>query len=332
MIDVKKINVIVPDGVQLDGEISLTGNIARVGFIATSTGSKVISANYDNGDSRSTTLEVVDRTILNEFTIEPTEEVFVGENITVTATFSRVPTLSDLVITVPIRFTEHTAPHIVGNSIVAVYTAPDIAVQNATISADYRNGEYTKDVKINVVNKPVIFQDLTTDKENGRVGSKVKVTATFDRQIENLEDIVFVPSEGLSISEPAKIEDNTVVIVYTGDTVGVKTVQATFGETEKSVEYEVLADAVIKTVVGEPEPVALAETVTITVTYDKARLEDQPVMDVKLDAGLAEKTPYSENPERTGGTMVVTAGESGDKTVTFTLGGVPKILKITVNG
>ena len=37
------------------------------------------------------------------------------------------------------------------------------------------------------------------------------------------------------------------------------------------------------------------------------------------------------HPERTGGTMVVTAGESGDKTVTFTLGGVPKILKITVN-
>lgn len=331
MIDVKKINVIVPDGVQLDGEISLTGNIARVGFIATSTGSKTISANYDNSDSKSTTLEVVDRTIFNEFAIGPTEEVFVGENITVTATFSRVPILSDLVLTVPFRFTEHTAPHVVGNSIVAVYTAPDIAVQNATISADYRNGEYTKDIKIDVVNKPVIFQDLTTDKESGRVGSKVRVTATFDRQIDRLKDIVFVPSEGLSISEPAKIEDNTVVIVYTGDTVGVKTIQATFGEIEKSVEYEVLADAVIKTVVGEPEPVALAETVTITVTYDKARLEDQPVMDVKLDAGLAEKTPYSENPERTGGTMVVTAGEPGDKTVTFTLGGVPKILKITVN-
>lgn len=332
MIDVKKINVIVPDGVQLDGEISLTGNIARVGFVATSTGSKTISANYDNGDSKYATLEVVDRTIFNEFTSEPIEEVFVGENITVTATFSRVPILSDLVLTAPFGFTEHTPPHIVGNSIVAVYTSPDIPVESATISADYRNGESTKDIKINVINKPAIFQDLTTDKENGRVGSKVRVTATFDRQIERIEDIVFVPSEGLSISEPAKIEDNTVVIVYTGDTVGVKTIQATFGETEKSVEYEVLADAVIKTVVGEPEPVALAEIVTITVTYDKARLADQPEMDVKLDAGLAEKTPYAENPERTGGTMVVTAGESGDKTATFTLGGVPKILKITVNG
>lgn len=332
MIDVKKINVIVPEGVLLDGEISLTGNIARVGFIATSTGSKTISANYDNGDSKSTTLEVVDRTIFNEFTSEPIGEMFVGENITVTATFSRVPILSDLVLKAPFGFTEHTPAHVVGNAIIVVYTAPNIPVDSATISADYRNGESVKDIKINVINKPAILQELTTDKENGRVGSKVRVTATFDRQIERIEDIVFVPSEGLSISEPAKIEDNTVVIVYTGDTVGVKTIQATFGETEKSVEYEVLADAVIKTVVGEPEPVALAETVTITVTYDKARLEDQPEIDVKLDAGLAERTPYAENPERTGGTMVVTAGEPGDKTVTFTLGGVPKILKITVNG
>lgn len=330
MIDIEKIKLNLPEGVVTEGEISLSGNVATVNIISSSTGNKVISASYDDGEPVSTVLQVTDQTLFTGLVSEPALRVLTGGIVKLIASFSKVPLLSDVVITPAVGFQVHSEPTVDGYNIVAEYTAPALPATNCEFTVNFRNNTAIKSVNLVVEETPATMMSLDIAPANVRVGEDITITATFDRA-PKLSNFTIDNIPGLTIKDEAHVSDNTIVAVYTAQSVGSHDIVAHYDDQVKEGSVVVLADAIITSITGDPEPVALGGTVNITVLYDKARLENQPEMQVELDVGLAEKTPYAENPEKTGGVMQVVAAEEGDKTVTFILGGTPKQLKITVN-
>lgn len=329
MIDVRKINVVLPPDVTMDGEISISGNIATVTLLPTAVGEKEISVSYDSKHPVTATLHVSEETLFTAFTCSPADRCFAGDTVRCTAKFSKIPLLSDLVITPALGFSVLSEPQVIGNTIVADYTAPEIPAEGLQFIANFRNNTTIKTCNMVVQEKPAVLQQVTSNKEQSRITTEFKLTAEFDKtpKAELLE--LELPDGVVKQGEP-DISDTTMTITLVGNTVGSKTIGVTYAKVKKEVIVEILADAVIRSAAAEPTRIKAGETSAITVDYDKARLIDQPEMQVHLDSGLAEKVSYSERPDRTGGTMVVMGGEAGDKTVTLTLASKPTIIRITV--
>lgn len=330
MIDVRKINLTLPDGVVTEGEISISGNIATVNVISSTVGDKVIKASYDNGSEVSTILRVTEEVLFSSLATEPANKCFTGDVVKVIAAFTKPPQLVDVEITPPAGFTVKAEPKIEGVNVVAEYIAPDDTIQGGEFTVNFRHNTSVKTANMVVIEKPAELQTVEADPASIRISEVTTLTATFNKAPKLSEVIITVP-EGLVVKEAAKVIKNTVVAKYQGSIVGDKNVKVEHNGVSKNITISVLADAIVSNVVADPDSIKLGESSVVTVTYDKPRLENQPPMEVKLDAGLAEKLPYTENPEKNGGTIQVVGSEQGDKSITFTLGGKSKVVKITVN-
>ncbi len=330
MIDNKKIKLNLPDGVVTEGEISLSGNIATVNILSSTVGDKMISASYGDGEAVSTVLHVTEETLFSSLVTEPALKCFTGDTVKVVATFSKRPVLTDVEITPPAEFTMVSEPKVEGFTVTAEYTAPMDPATGGSFTVNFRHNTAVKTAEMNVLEKPAVLQSVNADPANIRIGEITTMTATFDKA-PKLSEVNIVVPDGLTVNEAAKVVKNTVIAKYQGSAIGGKTIRVSHNKVEQTARVNVVADAIVTNVLAEPDSIKLGETSVITVSYDKPRLENQPQMVVKLDAGLAEKTPYAENPEKNGGTMQIVGSEQGDKSVTFTLGGKPKIVKITVN-
>lgn len=329
-IDVKKINVILPEGVVKVGEISLKGNEAEVQLEGVTVGSKEISVNYDNGEAKKTTLVVTEETIFNTLTIEPGDQVFAGGDVKLVAEFSRTPVLGEVVITKPVGFTEKTPAAVKGSTIEAVYVAGEVVTDKAEFVVNFRDGKAEKKASLAVLERPAVMESADVEPKSIRIGKDAKITVTFDKA-PKLTNVKFAVPEGLTQKGEASIRANTVELMVTGKTAGQQTVTIThLADENKTITVEVVADAVIKTATAEPASIEVGQDAVITVEYDKAFVVGQDAIKVELGEGLAEKVPYAENQAKNGGTITVTGGAAGSKTVTFTLGGQQKVCTIEV--
>lgn len=332
MINIEKIKVNLPEDVLPTGEISLVGNIATLSIVGTTVGDKEISVSYDGKLPVKTVLHVTDEMLFEEFTIEPAIKCYTGDIITCTARFSNVPLLSDFDLKAPFGFETIEPPHVEDVRIIAKYKAPNIPMYNAEFIADFRSNTAVKIAKIAVEERPAEFLGLTIGDDSIRVGQEVMVMAQFNKA-PSISDLTIVSSDGLMGKMQPEIMDTNVVMSYTGMAVGPQFVTVTFNGVSHTVNTEVIADAIIQTVKVDPETVAIGESSVITVTYDKPRLEDQPMMDVRFDSGLEVRREYQENPERTGGVVIVAGVEQGEKTITFTLNeNKPKVVILMIKG
>lgn len=329
-IDVKKINVILPEGVTKVGEISLKGNEAELQLEGVTVGSKEISVNYDNGEAKKTTLVVTEETIFNTLTLEPGDQVFAGGEVKLVAEFSRVPVLGEVAITKPVGFIEKTPAVVKGNTVEAVYLAGEVVTDKADFVVNFREGKAEKTASLAVLERPAVMQSADIEPKNVRIGVDAKITVTFDKA-PKLTDVKFAVPTGLTQKGEASLRANTVELMVTGKTAGQQTVTVShLSDENKTVTVEVLADAVVKTVTAEPATMEVGQSAVITVEYDKAFVTGQAAMKVTVGEGLAEKVPYAENPAKNGGTITVTGGAAGSKTVTFELGGQQKVCTIEV--
>ena len=327
-IDVKKINIVLPEGVTKKGEISLKGNIAELEVVGATVGQKEISANYDGGVSKSVTLTVTDVTVFQELVTEPAGEVVAGGEVKLIAKFSKAPVLSELAIQKANGFTVKEEAKVVGNNIEATYTAGDVAMENCEFTANFRTDTTVKSARINILEKPAVLSEVQVEHAEIRIGAKSKVTAVFDKAPKIGEVQVVVP-EGLTKDGEPALEGKNVVVTVTGKVAGAQKIQVTHNKVTKENTITVVSDAVIATATPEPAEVEVGGTSVVTVAYDKAFVTGQDALGVQYGEGLAEKVAYAENPEHNGGTLTVTVGAEGAKTLTLTLGGQQKVVTIT---
>lgn len=327
-IDVKKINIVLPEGVTKKGEISLKGNVAELEVVGATVGQKEISANYDGGASKSVTLNVTEVTVFQDLVLEPAGEVVAGGEVKLIAKFSKPPVLGELDVQVATGFNIKEAAKVVGNNIEVIYTAGDIAMNDVEFTANFRTDTTVKKVKINILEKPAVLSEVQVEHAELRIGAKSKVTAVFDKAPVLSEVQVVIP-EGLTKDGEPALEGKNVVVTVTGKVAGAQKIQVTHNKVTKENTITVVADAVIATAVAAPESVEVGGESVVTVTYDKAFVTGQDALKVQYGQGLAEKVAYAENPEHNGGTLTVTVGEEGAKTLTLTLGGQSKEVTIT---
>lgn len=327
-IDVKKINIVLPEGVTKQGEIALKGNEAELTVIGTTVGPKVISASYDGGVSKTVTLTVTEVTQFDKLTTEPANKVVCEGTVKLVAAFSRVPVLSEVSITHPLGFNETVAPAVVGHNIEATYTASNTPQLGAEFKVDYRSGTVVKTVSIDVEEKPAVLQNLTVSKGIVRLNETVRATFEFDKP-PVLSKIELKPTAGLTQSVAPAVEGNNIVVSYTGNTAGTQNVIGVYEGVTKTASVEVVKDAVIKTATADPESVEVGGSSVITVEYDKAFVEGQAVLEVSPAEGINIKTPYAENLAKNGGTVEVTVTGEGAKNITLRLGGEEKVVTIT---
>lgn len=327
-IDVKKIKIVLPEGVTKEGEISLKGNVAELKVVGATVGQKEITASYDGGVSKSVTLTVTEATVFQELTLEPANEVNCGGEVKLIAKFSKAPVLSELAIQMANGFTVKEAAKVVGNNIEATYTAGEVAMENCEFTANFRTDTTVKSAKINIVERPAVLSEVQVEHAEIRIGAKSKVTAVFDKAPKIGEVQVVVP-EGLTKDAEPVVEGNNVTFTVTGKTAGAQKIQVTHNKVTKENTITVVTDAVITTATAEPAEVEVGGASVVTVAYDKAFVTGQEALKVQYGEGLAEKVAYAENPEHTGGTLTVTVNAEGAKTLTLTLGGQQKVVTIT---
>lgn len=329
-IDVRKINVILPEGVTKVGEISLKGNEAELQLEGVTVGSKEISVNYDNGEAKKTTLVVTEETIFNTLSLEPGDQVFAGGDVKLVASFSRVPVLGEVAITKPVGFTEKTPAAVKGNTVEAVYAAGEVVTDKAEFVVNFREGKAEKKASLAVLERPAVMQSVDVEPKEVRIGVDAKITVVFDKA-PKLTDVRFNVPAGLTQKGEATTRGNNVELMVTGKAAGSQVVTVShLSDENKTVTVTVVADAVVKTAEAAPASVEVGQDAVITVTYDKAFVAGQAAIKVTVGEGLAEKVPYAENPAKNGGTITVTGGTVGSKTVTFELGGQQKVCTIEV--
>lgn len=332
MINIEKIKVNLPEDVLPTGEISLVGNIATLTVVGTTTGDKEISVSYDGKLPVSTVLHVTDEMLFEEFILEPAGKCYTGDIITCTARFSNVPLMSDFDLVAPYGFEVIEPPHVEDVRIIAKYKAPNTPMYNAIFTANYRSNTAVKIAKMAVEDRPAEFLGLLAGDDSIRVGQEVMVMAQFNKA-PNVSDLVITSSNGLMGKMQPEVMDTSIVLSYTGMEVGPQFVTVTFNGVTHTAHIEVVADAVIESVKVDPETIAIGESSVITVKYDKPRLLDQPEMDVRFDNGLEVRREYQENPDLTGGVVIVTGVDQGEKTITFTLNeNKPKIVILMIKG
>lgn len=332
MINIEKIKVNLPEDVLPTGEISLVGNIATLTVVGTTTGDKEISVSYDGKLPVSAVLHVTDEMLFEEFTITPAGKCYTGDIITCVARFSNVPLMSDFDLLAPFGFEVIEPPHVEDVRIIAKYKAPEQAMYNAEFVANFRSNTDVKIARIAVEERPAEFLGLLIGDDSIRVGQEVMVIAQFNKA-PNVSDLVITSSNGLMGKMQPEVMDTSIVLSYTGMEVGPQFVTVSFNGVTHTVNTEVVADAVIESIKVDPETVAIGESSVITVKYDKPRLLDQPEMDVRFDSGLEVRREYQENPDLTGGVVIVTGVDQGEKTITFTLNeNKPKIVILMIKG
>lgn len=330
-IDVKKINVVLPEGVSKVGEISLEGNTAELTVVGSTVGPKTISASYDGGTSKSGMLTVTEATVFNILAITPSDQVFIGDSVKLIATFSKTPIITEVNVLAPAGFVATAEPAVKGNNIEATYTAGGPVTDNAKFVVNFRDGEDEKEAVIKVLEKPAVLQTVKATPESVRVSGESKVVLTFDKEPELAKMEEVIPA-GLTKTLGPVLNENTIEYTLTGKTAGAQEVVFTYNTQEaKRVTITVVADAVVKTATPAPTEIEVGADSVITVEYDKAFVEGQAAMKVVLGEGLSEKVPYAENPAKNGGTITVTGGQAGEtRTVTFQLGGAEKVCNIKV--
>lgn len=327
-IDIKKINVVLPEGVSKVGELQLKGEIAELVVLGETIGKKLISVSYGDTEAKTGELLVTDATLFRDVTLSPTTEVTLGEMVTLTAVFSKPPVLDEVVITSPEGFNEHTPPAIQNNNIVAQYIAGGEPTEAATFEVTFRETD-TKQASIKVNELPAAIQRLEASKSSVRVGEEFTLSAIFDKAPKDASEAVFVIPSNFKKGESKLIaEENTISIQLTAEEVGDNIVLECNGMTTT---VNVPADAVMAGVVAFPNSTVVGETCIITATYDKPRLDGQPEVDIVVSGGLIETGDYDETPEKSGGTMLVKATGVGTQTVTFRLGNVEKVATIEVS-
>lgn len=328
MIDVKKISIVLPEGVTKQGEISLKGNEAELTVIGTTVGPKLISASYDGGAKKTTTLTVTEVTQFTAVRTEPADSVYCSEQVKLIAEFSRAPKLEEVKVTAPPSFVQVEAPKVVGHNVEATYTAAGTPQLNSEFSVNFRSGTVEKTVQINVEEKPALLESVDASKKTARVTDETTVTFTFDKE-PVLDQMDIRPSSGLSVKTPAAVAGRTITVTYTCNTAGSQTVTGTYNKVSKTQNIEVVKDAVVKTATAKPESVEVGGSSVITVEYDKEFVTGQAALVVEPGEGVAVKTPYAENLAKNGGTVEVVVSAEGDKTVTLRLGGEEKVVTIT---
>ena len=328
MIDIKKISIVLPEGVTKQGEISLKGNEAELTVVGTTVGPKLVSASYDNGPSKTSSFTVTEVTQFTELVTEPAKKVYCGDPIKLIAKFSKVPVLSEVEILAPAGFTVTEKAKVVGHNVEVTYEAAGTPSLNAEFRVDFRTGTVVKTVQVNVEEKPALLQFVDASKKTARVTEETTVTFGFDKA-PKLELMELRPSAGLTVKEAAKVEGNNIVVTYTCNTAGSQSVSGTYNGVVKTQAIEVVADAVIKTATAEPTSVEVGQQSVITVEYDKVFVTGQAALEVVPGAGVAVKVPYAENLAKNGGTVTVVVSQEGAVNVTLRLGGAEKVVSIT---
>lgn len=328
MIDIKKINVQLPKGVVQQGEISLQGNVAELTVTGVELGEHTITASYDGKMPKTAILKVTTPLELLDFTVVPTENLYCGEKLTVTATFNTEDiTAEDLVISAPDTFTVLSGPTITGNTVVVEYSAP-VVPEKATITANFRSGTTVKEVVVDVTERPAELLGASTDKDTIRITESTDIVFTFNKQ-PHLEQLELIESDGLTIGEKV-VEGSTIKVTVTGAKAGKHNLRGLYNYVAVDQIINIVTDAVIKTAVASPDAVKVGESSKITVEYDKAIVNGQEPIKIDLGEGVAEKVAYAENETHTGGSLEVTLGQDGPRHITLTLGGQNKVVTITV--
>lgn len=173
-IDINKISIDVGTRLQIVGTPVINGNKVIYTIKGIQAGLATVTASYDGGKQRTDTIMVEDGVLFRDLTIDNTL-VYTGEDITVTATFDKLPLLEDYKATCTDGLVLKVEPYIDGYTIVAVYSVRDVGEQRVIVTYD---GE-SKTVVTNA-DAPVSLKTLTLDPaDQVTVGNRFTVKLKF---------------------------------------------------------------------------------------------------------------------------------------------------------
>lgn len=265
-IDIKKINVVLPEGVSKVGELSLQGNIAELTVVGSTVGVKNISASYDGGEAKQASFTVTDATLFNTLTLEPADKVYPGEVVKLVAAFSKVPVLEEVEILAPAGWAVKTPAAVKGNNVEAEYTAGTIITPNAGFTVTFRKGEAEKQVTIAVEAVDAVMGEITADPTTIKVGAKTKAIVNFDKQPELSKFAVQCP-EGLTQDGAGKVVGNSIEVSFTGKTAGPAQIGFTYAEqSPKNITVTVEENIQVQAVDVDPKSVEVGKQAKVKVT------------------------------------------------------------------
>lgn len=173
-IDINKVSINVGDKLQIVGDPVIVGNKIRYTIRGVKAGLATVSASYDRGNTKSDTIMVENKPVFQSLTVDQPLPV-TGEDITVTATFDKVPLLTDYNAVPTDGLTLKSSPRIVGNTIVVVYTVRDPGEQRVSVTYDGENKVITVDAEL-----PVTLKTIETNPtDNVTVESKFTLKLKF---------------------------------------------------------------------------------------------------------------------------------------------------------
>lgn len=173
-IDINKVSIDVGSKLQLVGEPVIKGNKIIYTIMGKAAGLATVTASYDGGNVKSDTIMVEDAPLFIDLAIDQPFPV-TGEDITITATFDKVPLLPDYNAVASDGLSLKSGPELIGNTIVSVYTVLDPGEQRVIVTYDGESKTVTADAEL-----PVTLKAMTLNPEpNVTVGNKVTLTLKF---------------------------------------------------------------------------------------------------------------------------------------------------------
>lgn len=173
-VDISRVSIDVGDKLQIVGDPVINGNKITYTIMGKAAGLATVSASYDGGNVKSDTIMVEDKPVFNSLVFD-NELPVTGEDITLIASFSKQPLLSDYNAVPSEGLVLKTEPYIDGLTIKSVYTVRDPGEQRVIVTYDGQSRTATAAAELPVTLKSIIIDPA----DNVTVGNKITLRLKF---------------------------------------------------------------------------------------------------------------------------------------------------------
>jgi len=225
--------------------------------------------------------------------------VYIGDDVTATATFNKAPDLSLLVFEKSANLTLKTAAVASGSTVDIIYTAN--AIGPASIAALYNNNEDGRKTETFNIAVPPVVASAAFDRNSAPVGDTVTLTVTFSEALEDLNGVEVECTVGLEQSTDLTLAGNGLSATADFEVIDIGSQTATVTSQEDSsfatASITTTAPALLSSIEIDDLTPAIGDTVTIEVTTNPASgagltgANFATILNLSVPTGWSEASP-----------------------------------------